>query len=417
MLKKVAIIGGGLAGISAAINLHNIAEIHLFEARKSIGGRVHSFQDNNFNYSLDNGMHLMIGAYEETLKLLKMINSEQLIRRMKLNIPFYAPQNPAPLFNLRSTSILPGPLHLIPSMITSGIFSSGEIFNILPLLWKEKMKTKQSCLEFLIHLKQRQDTIVKFWQPLILATLNSSVENANADNLLAVLKKGFFAGSKRANLILPKAPFDEIFGFPAFKWLEKNNIHVHLNTMINELQKANIGYYLNSRKGKSILFDSIIIATPYGQIKKLLPEFNPELESSPISSFYFTIEGDTKLLPQHEIMALLYSPLHWLFYSLQQNFYSITASASELFWNQEEIQTELKKIFPGNWKIRHFKRIIVKKATPLFTPHNSALRAFQLPDKGIFFAGDWTNTGLPASIEGAVISGKQASREVKSFIV
>lgn len=417
MLKKVAIIGGGLAGISAAINLQSAAEIHLFEARKSLGGRVHSFKDNKFNYYLDNGMHLMIGAYEETLKLLKIINSEHLIQRMKLNILFYAPKKPSPLYNLRSTSFLPGPLHLIPSMITSGIFSSGEIFNILPILWKGKMKTRQNCLEFLNHLRQRPDTIARFWQPLILATLNSKMENASAENLLAVLKKGFLAGSKKADLILPKAPFDEIFAFPALEWLKKKNFHLHLSTPINELQSDNNGYTLYLEKGKSIVFDSIIIATPHEQIKKLLPEFLPELETSPISSFYFTIEGDAKLLPQYEIMALLDSPLHWLFKSIHQNFYTITASATELYWGQEEIQSELKKFFPGNWNIRHFKRVIVKKATPLFTPQNSTLRTSEMLYKGIFFAGDWTNTGLPASIEGAVVSGKQSAREVKKYIV
>ena len=416
MKENIAIIGGGLAGISAAVNICKQVNVHLFEASPHLGGRVRSFYDKDFECELDNGMHLMIGAYTETFSLLKILGSIDHVKFLPLDIPFYFPGQDDKGFRLKSNKFIPGALHLLFSLLKANILSSRELLGLIKLSRiRNPEKMNLTCSELLRNYGQTEKSIENFWRPLILATLNTEPEIAHAENLLAVLRLGFFKGKRASRLVFPNKPFSEVFGNPAHDYLFNNDVKIELGKPIRKITREDENYWLDTSKEKYGPYKAIISALPKTDLDRILDVNEDSFEYSPITSFYFKISGSG--LPAWPINAILESKLHWLFYLSHRNIFSVTSSTKELKWELEEFADELKRIFPGNWHITHFKRIITKKATPIFTPDNKDLRKAASGNKEIFIAGDWTDTGLPATIEGAVISGKKAAEELLKMII
>ena len=415
MKDSVAVVGGGLAGISAAINLCQHKTVHLFESSPQLGGRVRSYYDKDFDCDLDNGMHLMIGAYDETFLMLEKLNSIKYLKFMPLDISFHYAGTKKDGFQIKSNTFFPGSLHLFSSIFRSGILNFSEWSGLLRLMRDKNTEADRfTCAEILSRYGQSEKSVKYFWRPLILATLNVEPEEASADNLLNVLKLGFFKGWRASQIAFPKRPFSDIFATPAKQFLEAKSVSISLASPVKEIRQKEGQHWIRTGKEEYGPFQAVIMALPKIEINRILKENKNDFIYSPISSFYFRVEGNG--LPVSAVNALLDSPLHWLFYLKDRKIYSITSSASDMKLNSENMEFELKKIFSGNWKIIHFKRIVSMRATPQFTPANKGLRNAESGSKSIFFAGDWVETGLPATIEGAVRSGRTAAEKVIAFL-
>jgi zeta-carotene desaturase len=430
--KKVIIIGAGVSGISAAIHLikNNISVI-LLEAKEKPGGRLYSLTDAKTGDVIDNGQHLLMGAYLNFLSLLKDLKSDnQLFIQNYLHIPFYGNN----IYDELSSKFT-GNIGLIFALLRMKHISFKSKLNLIILLLKIKFFNlyckNLTCEQFLKNQKQNKAIIAFFWEPLILAVLNSSIEKAPASLLITVLKKAFLSGSQNSKMLIPKIGLSDIVE-PIIKYLNDNNSEYRGNGKVKSLiinDGICEGVILNDKT--QINADYVISTVQPNELNKFIPESYIDYKSklslykySPIISIYLWFDKD---IFDFEFAGIIYSKLHWIFNKRRisgtsnkefPGFITIVISAANEFinLNTNEIKDlcmkELADVFPDIYKLQllHFRVIKEKMATFEVNPEIEIIRLSNItPIKNLFATGDWTDTKLPATIEGASVSGKSAA--------
>lgn len=433
-MKKVIIAGAGVAGISAAVALAEKGhEVVLAETKKNIGGRVFSFQDNKTSELVDNGQHAIIGAYKYFLGLLARFGTDiYLAPQNNLKVPFYHSDGTADLLD---TSLLPGKLGMLAGLFKLSKLSLISKLNLILFavkVTKGNLESDCSALELLKKYNQGVDAIFYFWEPLIVSAMNMKPSDASAELLIEVLKKGFFADSNSARLMLPGIGLSELMQ-PALKYLSRYNFTFMPNTSVSEvLYSGDIVTGLKLADGEILTADYYILTVPPNVLKKILPEelrnsdyFSPlsDYRFSTIINIYYWLD---RYVDTPELGAMTGTYSQWFFNrrkfvqteqtikNTYPGLFNITiSSANEL----EEISSEdlsaicfgeLQKALPQlkEAKFLHNRVIRDKHATFLATNELEHSRLNQrTPIPNLFIGGDWTDTGLPATIEGAALSG------------
>ncbi|MGM0594714.1 MAG: FAD-dependent oxidoreductase, partial [Pseudomonadota bacterium] len=224
--QRVTIAGAGWAGLAAALELdrHGVP-ITLLESARHPGGRARSVPFDNL--TLDNGQHLLIGAYSETLRLLQGlgIGESSVLSRQPLDLEVIARE---PLHI--SAPPLPAPLHLLWGLISAhGITPAAKaravVMSLQLALRGYRLQRDISVAQLLSHYSQPPALIQRFWEPLCLATLNTPLERASARVFLRVLKDSFLHRRHDADLLIPKVPLGQLLAEPALAHLRRNPAH------------------------------------------------------------------------------------------------------------------------------------------------------------------------------------------------
>ncbi len=423
-MKKCVVIGGGFAGLTAAAYLSNSGfQVELFEASPKLGGRAYSFYDNESGSIIDNGQHIMMGCYKETLNFIKLIGAENNLnfqRRLKVNF-LKENSNLIPL----KTLPLPYPINLIWGLLNYKAISISDrlvllkFFLKLPFISSNSLKDL-SVYDWLIKEKQNRNIRKAFWEILTVGALNTNIKKASASTFALILKEIFLKGNKSATIILPKFGLSETYCNSAVDFIQKRNGKINIlesvdNLQINEKKIIEI----ETSKRKITDFDFVISTVPFYVIKKMIPQlsfpdgFEPKYSS--ILSVHIWLKGN-KL--EEDFYGLINSPIHWIF-NHRDHLTLVISDANELAEKSKEeiyeLITDQLKIFVGISKeeIRSYKIIKEKRAT--FIPSKEIL--YNRPNsateiKNLFIAGDWINTGLPSTIESAVKSGRIAANHV-----
>ena len=439
--KKIIVIGAGIAGLSAAASLasKNLCPV-LFESSAKIGGRCYSFTDKTTGEIIDNGQHLMMGAYKSFLTLTDIIGTREMMRSIyPMSIRFHNIKGESGRLD---TSYFPGLPGMLAGLLFFSLLDFTDKFHLIKLislirfhLAKPGIKTVS---DFLKKFKQTRKSIEYFWEPLTLATINASIESADAFLLCQVVKKAFRGGRDSAFLI-PRTGLSEILA-PLPDYIESAGGQVILRTGIKKIlfsgQKVSgvVDSNGNYHQGAAI-----ITAVPETVLKNILPRNKhkelffdrPDLEWSTIISAYLWYDKD---FFRGRMSALLGTNSQWIFNRralcnapeiVKHNYpghYEITISAADKLINMNRseivsiIDKELKQCFPeaNDASLLHSSIFINKRATPLLTPENRSKRQSVLsPYEGLYIAGDWADTSLPATIESAAFSGFKAARLVK----
>lgn len=425
-MKKVGIIGAGVAGLTASYKLKNAGfQVDLYEAADSLGGRSKSFFDKTIGHEIDNGTHLMVGAYSEFFDLLKYTeNYDKLNPQKSLQVKYLFQDAQSDILNAGK---LPGDFGLLLGLMNIKYLNTSEKLSLLNTAIKIKLNgfsgiTDLNCLEFLKNIGQSDRLIEFFWEPIILATINSPIKEASAELLINVMRLSFFASSKLGSLYFPKVPLSRLLdGFEEnFKANSSNQIYNSTPVQMIDGRK------ILSKNGK-LEYDDIIIATNLKESKKLVTKSNldiilPEIESSSIVSVYLKYERD---IIEEEFFAMIGSKSQWFFNKTKlfeldtiEGIYSIVISASDNLLNLRDNElieltnNELKNSLPQLNEINFLSGKVIreKNATLNFTPESNKLRPKNFTNnENIFLAGDWTDTGLPCTLEGAARSGKEAA--------
>ncbi|HPI20170.1 MAG TPA: hydroxysqualene dehydroxylase HpnE [Candidatus Kapabacteria bacterium] len=439
---KIAIIGGGVAGISAAVELcsKNIP-FCLFEQRINLGGRASSFLDKETNETIDNGQHLISGAYHNFLSTLSKLGTDKyFFRQNGLLVPFLEKKEinkndyeiNKDFFN---TAVLPGKAGKILGLLNLKSLNFESKLNIIKLFIKFQNKSFQvenkRVIDFLKEQKQTDVAIKYFWEPVVLATLNASVQTSSSLLLAEVLKRAFFSDSKSSALLFPSIGLSDYYA-NLESIINKNNSKLFLNKRIIQIVPKKIGFEILCSDSSKFDADYVISAIPQYSLMKILPAeiiknpFFNEMKNykySPILSIYLWYE---KEIFSDMFAALIGSRFHWLFnrndYVKRKNAlysYTLTTSFADDLINLNHtkllnlISEELKIFLNTKEKPKYIKIIKERRATLLITPEIEEKRYISetiIP--GLFFAGDWTATGLPATIEGAAQSGVEAAKMV-----
>lgn len=439
---KIAIIGGGVAGISAAVELcsKNI-QFCLFEQRTNLGGRASSFFDKESSETIDNGQHLISCAYHNFLDTLSKLGTEKyFFRQNGLLVPFLEKieinKNNFKINKfLLNTSTLSGKAGKVLGLLNLKSLNFHSKINIIKLFIKFQNKSfkveNKRVIDFLKEQKQTDNAINYFWEPVVLATLNASVQNSSSLLLAEVLKRAFFVDSKSSALLFPSIGLSEYYAnFESI--INKNKSKLFLNRRIIQIVPKKIGFELLCSDGSKFEADYVISAIPPYSLMKILPteiiknSFFDEMKNykySPILSIYLWYE---KEIYSEMFCALLGSRFHWLFnrnaFVKRKNTlfsYTLTTSFADdlINLNQTElsniINEELCIILKTKEKLKFVKIIKERRATLLITPEIEDKRYRNesiIP--GLFLAGDWTATRLPATIEGAAQSGVEAAKMI-----
>lgn len=430
-MKLVTIIGGGLAGLSSAVFLHKKGyNVQIYESSPKFGGRAYAFYDREKNLYFDNGQHILAGWYENTFDYLKAIGSYDKIDFQKnLEVNFYDTSKNS--YNLKTFN-LPAPFNLLFGLINYKALTFSDkraVFKIYKIFTDKSLENLENTGELLRKINQTENLIKYFWEPFILAVFNAKPESINCKIFLEILKTGF---SKKSfsNLVIPKINLNELFIDNALKYFEANGVSVYKKNKISKIiiENGNVKSLL-SETGEEIKSDYFISAVPFFRFADLfeINDYNRyfndrgNLNSSSIISLHLffksEIPNDLLLNNSFGMTGLIGTKVQWIFKRNSRHL-SLVISASDFIdeLTDEDNETIFKNCFNElsqclngfeELKIEEYKIIKEKRAT--FIPDNKSLknRPNQKTElQNFYIAGDWTNTGLPATIESAVKSAK-----------
>ncbi len=422
-MNRCIIVGGGLAGLSSAVFLaNNGIKIELLEASPKLGGRTYSLIDKTTSDIIDNGQHILMGCYKNTLDFIRTINAEDnFIFQNQLHVDFL--KEGFKLFPLKSTNLI-YPFNLLFALLNYEAVSLIDRLKLLKFFLKlyfysDDFLNKISVYQWLL-LENQSDKIIKsFWEILAVGALNTNIKKASAKVFSDILKKIFFRGSNAAAIILPKYDLSRAFCEKSKRFIEEKNGSISLLESVDHFEFSdNRIVSVKTNKREITDFDSVISAVPYLNLKNILGPDQTIL--APVDFHYSTIISIHIWLKknnlQNSFYGLINSPVHWIF-NHKSHLTLVISDANELSEISKEELFELAltqlekyvKISKNN--VASYKIIKEKRAT--FIPDNDITN--KRPEQktkfnNFFLAGDWVNTGLPSTIESAVKSGKIASQ-------
>lgn len=430
MPESIAVLGGGLAGISAAVRLTKLENISisLYESSPKLGGRVNSFYDEEFGCELDNGQHLLLGCYKETLQLLNLLGATQLLAiDNKLHLPYLLPSGK---FSFLTSSSAPYPFSLLSALLNFDIIPATSrlkqvLFAVKMLLTSEEKLRGKSVAEWFNNAGFNADEREVLWEVISTGALNTSPAEADAALLMRLLKIVFFRGSSNYRFMVPAAPLHSLFSKSAEKYFNENNVHFSAGTRIERIAHIENKFHLYDNKNQRYTADKIIAAIPPFALQKIetgrwitLPELDV-FEYSPIVSVH--LKCNPEKFP-HKYFTLFKSPVQWVF--KQPYGASLVISAAQELVNagndeigkmcvDELVQRKLlNREDISAVRVVKEKRATIK-CTPFIERHRPGVRT---SNKDFFLAGDWTDTGYPSTIEGAVLSGSLAAAALKQRV-
>ena len=404
---KVAVVGGGLAGLAAALDLRDGGhEVTLFEARPTLGGAVQTLpeRDGDPPPPPDNGQHIALGCFEEYLGFLDRIGESGSYRRQRLSLPVIGEDATVATIG-RSPFSVPRYRHL-------PVRERLSIVRVLLALRRAEGRDTETFGALLRRLGASDLQIERFWDVFVRPALNLRADEASAAMGVFTVRTALLGRAAAADVILPAKPLGVMHGDAAKRALESAGATVRLGKRVESLDG------LDS--------EAIVVAVPPAESARLLGEPEPVLEPSPIVSVHLLF--DRPILP-FPLAALLSSPAHWVFDrgALTGNrpergqYVTVVASGvPELLEIRgralvDLIASELAGRL-GAAELSWWRVSREPYATVALRPGTARERRGPATDRpNVVRAGAWTDTGWPATMEGAVRSGRTAARRIVSM--
>ncbi|HSQ76694.1 MAG TPA: hydroxysqualene dehydroxylase HpnE [Bacteroidota bacterium] len=425
----IVIVGGGLSGLAAALRLSSShIPVLLLEQRPVLGGRASSFTDTSTGDVVDNGQHLLIAGYTRTLAFAEAVGSRHLLRVQEHPLlSFYRPGKGFAEFRIRR---LPSPLHLIQTILTSSLFTGRERSDVLRAGIDILRATHtehgpgegKTVAEWLNQRRQPDGVRSAFWIPLAASIMNERIETASAALFLHALHVAFLGHWHHAALVFPEAGLSRIFAEPAAEVITNRGGMIRCNADVRTLEMDG-GTVRNVclRDGTTVPCRSVILAVPQNRAVELYPpacvrpvgvEEGLVANVSPIVSMHLWFDDP---FMDRDAVGLIGRTVHWVFRKNTHVSVVISAAHDLVERSREELVRlaveDLREVFGrGVGQPRHALVIREKRATVSLTPDSARRRpGAATAVQNLFLAGDWTNTGLPATIEGAILSGENAA--------
>ena len=427
MHKHVVVIGAGMAGMAAATSLAASGiQTTLIEAAAHLGGRARSvaIKHNSQVIQLDNGQHIALGAYHETLKLLATIGVQEKDAFLRMPLSLEMREGCKTAFNLKTPIWLPAPLNQLVGFLTCTGLSWHERVAVVKLMLQLKktnyrLNDDVPLILFLQQNQQSSNVIALLWEPLCLAALNTPIKLASSKIFLNVLKDTF-ASKHNSDFLLPKLDLSQLFSQPIARYLLANQGSLMLNQRVKSIAPSNDGYQVVTKE-KSIAASHVVIATSPARLRNIigdLPQLNLIAEQTerynyqPIYTIYLQY-AHVATLPK-PMLGLVGGVSQWVFdrgILCGQNGLMaviISAEGNHQQYSQDtlalRVAQELRGAFPHLTKPLWHKVIAEKRAT-FSCDANLTRPSHVTPYPKLYLAGDYTYADYPATIEGAVRGG------------
>jgi squalene-associated FAD-dependent desaturase len=465
--QSVTVVGGGLAGLSAACALADSGyHVRLLERRPYVGGRASSYEHPGTGEVIDNCQHVLIGRCTNLIDLYRRLGSLDAIRWYD-HFTFIEPGGRRTLLQ---PSSLPAPLHTSLAFLRAPAFSLADKLAIArgmsAFLTRIPEDTEENFAHWLQRHGQTQRAIDRFWRPVLVSALNEDLDRISIKYAGKVFRESFLLSPEAGRMGIPSIPLSSLYG-RAIDYLQARGGEVHLRTSVDAIEPVDSsepemgwiicssGRALNSGRASNIdrafTSDAVVLALSFEALAALLPALPrnaqsenlaadlAQFEHSPITGIHLWFDREITDL---EHAVLLDSTIQWLFnksklqpaHRAQQGSYIelvVSSSKSLVPMQRQEIidlaLRELAQFFPVVNSATLEKAVVVKevRATYSVRPLLDRIRpGAESPWPGIYLAGDFTATGWPSTMEGAVRSGYLAaesltrdSGEARQFLI
>lgn len=439
--RSVVIVGGGLAGMAAAeaisIQAPNRFRITLLEAKKNVGGRAGSFADPTTGETVDYCQHVAMGCCTNLIGMLDRCGLQDQLRRHR-ELVFLHPRFPASRF--APSRWLPAPLHLAGALSSLRFLSSNQRRQIRRGMWRlfrtpSERLAGQSATDWLSAAGQDRQTIENFWSVILISALGERPEVVSMAVARKVFVDGFAGAVGASDVLVPCRPLAELFGIRLRSVIEDLGVAVHTGQPVKRIDGTNGDVVVETQDGSSFAADHVIVAVPWYATTELLPSILSShahrfanFPASPITGVHLWFD---RQWTDREHAVMVGTVSQWMFRQPwvdesnpdQGYYYQVVISASQearKIAKQDlvkKVVMELQQAFPQAGQAKLIRSRIVTDPKSVFSvcPEVESARPTSKTDlPWLHLAGDWIATQWPATMEGAVISGRMAASSVLS---
>ena len=423
-MSEVIVIGGGLAGLAAAAALggdgHSVA---LLEARPFLGGRATSYQIGELE-TIDNCQHILLRCCVNLLDFYKRLGVAGDIR-FDREFVFIEPGGRRS--SLRA-GIAPAPLHFAESFAGLTFLNVSEKLAIargILSLRREYAKRKDlDCItmqQWLEEKRQPRRAIERFWRQVLVSAINEELDRMAAIHAFKVFRLGFLAKSNSYEMGVPAVPLGELYRADA--WQKIGKVEIKTRASVERIEIVDGRVRCVSAGGENLQADYYISALPFERMASVAPGLSLDLagfEHSPITGIHLWFDRAVTDLPH---ATLLDRTIQWMFNKVEGRYIQLVVSASRTLVDLPRAEVialalrELADFFPAVREARLEKAHVVKEVRATFSARpglESRRPASHTDIPNLFLAGDWTRSGWPATMEGAVRSGYLAAEAVSA---
>lgn len=440
----LAVVGGGLAGLAAAVAAAGRGwQVDLFERSSRLGGRAGSFRDPETGGMIDYCQHVAMGCCTNLLASFCSSTGMTDSFRPSPQLHFFGPEGRR--HDWAASRFLPAPFHLLPALRRLKYLSLGERLNILRTIGQLASRSagrqspdEQTTGTWLRQEGQSERAIEWFWSVVLVSALGETVERVSQSAARKVFRVGFLSSRDAHRLFVPNWPLGELLDRRVAARLSRHHATIHRGARVTGVEADGCrAATVVLADGTRREFDFVVVAVSWRQVCPLLPEpvraAMPELQAveqirpSPITAVHLWFDRPLSALPHAVLVGKL---SQWVFNrgccnvrgAMQPaHYYQAIISASHALLGRSpravlaEVRRDLEAIWPDvrGAAVLHWRIITHPAAVFSARPGVEKLRPPQrTPFSNLLLAGDWTATGWPATMEGAVRSGYLAVEEI-----
>jgi zeta-carotene desaturase len=437
--QSVAIVGGGLAGLAAGCALADAGyRVQLFERRPYLGGRASSYQHPGTGEVVDNCQHVLLGCCTNLIDLYRRSGVEDRVHWFR-RLNFLEPGGQNSVIDIGS---LPAPLHTAPTFLmlkTLSFSGKAGIAKAMLELCSELPDDGYSFLEWLRKRGQTEQAINRFWAPVLVSALNEDLNKCSLRYAGLVFRESFLKSAEAGKMGIPAIPLSDLYS-AAGEYIRERGGQINLRASVENFRSEPNGIRV-CVGGEEVHTDFAVMAAPFNVISSLLPddeasrplrEMASHFESSPITGIHLWFDRQISDLPH---AVLLDRTIQWMFHKSKLlnrpgggSYVELVVSASNSLvemGRQEIIDLAVREVgefFPMAREAKLEKATVIKEIHATYSP-KPGVDAYRPKAQSawprVFLAGDWTDTGWPATMEGAVRSGYIAAEALagKKFLV
>jgi hydroxysqualene dehydroxylase len=441
LTPDVIVIGGGFAGLSAATALaERGVRVLVLEARPSLGGRATAFTDPGTGERVDNGQHVVIGAYRETFAFLRRLGTAgdvALQRDLAIEVIDRAGRR-----SKLACPPLPSPLHLFAGVMRWDAITWSDRWALLRMrgvlagrddTGSASAPAGETVRQWLQRHGQTTRLIELLWEPLAVASLNQSIDDAGGAAFRTVIQRMFTAARRDSALGLPRKALDELYGNPSRACIERAGGAVRTGSPARVVCGPRLDVLV---RDETISAGAVICATAWYALPAVFHDRPPALEpilaaaeatmASPIVTVNLWLDRPVTSEP---FVGLPGRAMQWVFdkralFGDESSHLSLVSSGAAALVGRDNqalvdlALDELRGALPAARDAVLRRAVVVreKRATFSVAPGQPPRPATRTAVPGLFLAGDWIDTGLPATIESAVVSGHRAAAAVLEYL-
>jgi squalene-associated FAD-dependent desaturase len=435
----VAIAGGGLAGLAAACALSDAGfRVTLFEQRPFLGGRASSYEHPGTGEVVDNCQHVLFRICTNLVKFYEHIGVADQIRWFdQMNFI-----EPGGRVSVMKSSPLPAPLHTAPSFFHFPFLSAADKLAIsralIPLTLTVQRDNGQSFQQWLDTHGQTKNAVARFWHPILISALSEELDRISVSAAAQVVRESMKTPAAR-HMGVPTLPLTDLYN-AAGEYVRSHGGTLHFRCPVEGFSAdgSQVRVRMRSKEGTEETFDYLVLALPFDALDSLLPaetqseairEKIAHFENSPITGIHLWFDREISDL-DHAV--LLDRTIQWMFHKsrLQPmraqgengtgsgSYVELVVSSSKTLIDKSRAEIvelalgEVREFFPAARNANLIKFTVIKEVNATYSPRPGIDAHRPTPVTlwpRVFLAGDWTATGWPATMEGAVRSGYLAA--------